>query len=77
MEWQERIAANPEVLLGKPVIRGTRLSVELIVSLLGNGWSFDQILSSYPGLSEEDIRACLLYAADVLQEERVFPVATG
>ncbi|MDX2180068.1 MAG: DUF433 domain-containing protein [Bryobacteraceae bacterium] len=77
MEWRERITANPEVLVGKPVVRGTRLSVELIVSLLGNGWTFEEILASYPGLSVDDIRACLLYAAEVLTEERLYPVVTG
>ena len=64
----ERIEINPEVLVGKPVIRGTRLSVELILSLLEGGWSFDDIIQSYPGIAEEDIRACIAYAREVIED---------
>ena len=62
---------------GKPVVRGTRISVELVVELLAAGWSHAQILASYPHLSEEDIRACLAYASELLREERVYPLKTA
>jgi uncharacterized protein (DUF433 family) len=55
MTWQERIVVNPEILVGKPVIRGTRLAVELLVDLLAQGWSEEEILKNYPGLTREDL----------------------
>ncbi len=76
MNWQERITVDPEVLVGKPVIRGTRLAVEFIVDLLAQGWSEQQILTSYPGLVHEDISACLAYATELLKSERVFLTAS-
>jgi uncharacterized protein (DUF433 family) len=57
----QRITANPRVLAGKPVIKGTRLSVEYILNLLGHGASVDEILQEYEGLTSEDIQACLFY----------------
>jgi len=75
MEWKERISLDPEVLVGKPVIRGTRIAVELVVDLLAQGWSEQQIADSYPGITREDIRACLRYAAEVLKSERVYPLS--
>jgi uncharacterized protein (DUF433 family) len=66
---QERIEINPKILLGKPVIRGTRISVELILRKLGEGASEGELLESYPHLSKEDIRAAITYAADTLAHE--------
>ena len=63
MDWEDRITADPKVLVGKPVIKGTRLAVEFIIELLANGWSETQILDNYPGVTHEDIVACLRYAA--------------
>ncbi len=74
MEEKNRIAVDAKVLGGKPVIRGTRISVEFVVDLLANGWSHEQILESYPHISEEDIRACLAYAGELLREEKIFPL---
>lgn len=74
MDWKDRIAADPAVLVGKPVIKGTRLAVEFILELLAAGWTHEQIMANYPGISSDDIRACLAYAKEALQEERVFPV---
>jgi uncharacterized protein (DUF433 family) len=74
MKWEDRIAASPDVLVGKPVVKGTRLSVEFIVNLLADGWTQAQILDSYPNLKSEDIRACLAYARELLQEEKVIPL---
>lgn len=72
MSWEDRIEINPRVLVGKPVIRGTRLAVEFIVELLANGWTEQQILENYPGVRTEDISACLQYAAEALKSERVY-----
>lgn len=71
----QRIVLDPAVLAGKPVVRGTRLSVEFIIGLMADGWNEADILANYPGLSREDIAACLSYARDVLNSERVFPAA--
>lgn len=70
-----RIALDPDVLAGKPVIRGTRLSVEFIIGLMADGWAERDILESYPGITHEDIIACLAYARDTLGAEKVFPSA--
>jgi uncharacterized protein (DUF433 family) len=70
-----RIALDPTVLAGKPVIRGTRLSVEFIIGLLAKGWSEADILANYSGITHEDVIACLAYARDALSSERVFPSA--
>jgi uncharacterized protein (DUF433 family) len=74
MTWQEHISIDPKVLVGKPVVKGTRLAVELIIDLLGKGWTQEQILDSYPNLTAEDVRACLAYASEVLHAERVYPL---
>ncbi len=76
MDTEEpRITLDPEVLVGKPVIRGTRIPVELVLGLLADGWAEAGILDSYPHLGRADIQACLAYAPDLLQSERVFPTA--
>ena len=74
MDWRERIVLDPEILVGNPVVKGTRLAVEFIVDLLAQGWSEDNILRNYPGLTVEDVRACLSYASTVLHEQRVYPL---
>ena len=74
MDWKERISVDPNVLVGKPVIKGTRLAVELIVELLAEGWSKQQIIDNYPGITAADIRACLAYASESLQAEKVYRV---
>jgi len=66
---------RPAVLAGKPVVRGTRLSVEFVIGLMADGWNEADILANYPGLSHEDIAACLNYARDLLHSEKVFPAA--
>ena len=72
MDKQDRIAIDPEILVGKPVIKGTRLAVEFIIDLLARGWTEDDILRNYPSLSREDIQACLRYASSVLKSEKVY-----
>ena len=71
----ERIVLDPAVLTGKPVIRGTRLSVEFVIGLLADGWSEADILHNYPGITHDDIAACLGYARDILISEKVYPSA--
>ena len=70
-----RIVLDPAVLAGKPVIRGTRLSVEFVIGLMADGWSEADILRNYPGLTRDDLAACLAYARDVLRSEKVYPAA--
>ena len=75
MDWRDRIVVDPEILVGKPVVKGTRLAVEFIIDLLAQGWTEMEILRNYPGVTQEDIRACLLYASTVLKAEKVYPFA--
>ena len=74
-ELLERITLNPNVLAGKPVIRGTRLSVEFILSLLAHGATTAEILDEYKGLASEDIRACLLFAGESLSRTDFMPLS--
>lgn len=74
MDWQSQISIDSDVLVGKPVIKGTRLAVELIIDLLAQGWSEEQILQEYPGLTHEKVQACLAYASEILKAERVYPL---
>lgn len=70
----ERIILNPNVMTGKPVIRGTRLTVQYIMGLLAHGASVEEILEEYKGLTEEDIRACLLFATEALEDTTFMPL---
>jgi len=70
----ERITLNPKVMVGKPVIRGTRLTVEYILNLLAQGATIDAILQEYKGLTREDILACLLYASETLEDTAFMPL---
>lgn len=74
IEWPERIVANPEILGGKPVIRGTRIAVELILELLASGQPEDAIVASYPGLTPEDILAALSFAHYLAHEFKAYPI---
>ncbi len=73
-ELLERISFEPEIMTGKPVIRGTRLTVEYILGLLANGAEAKDIIEEYEGLSEDDIRACLLFAAKSLADNAFMPL---
>jgi len=64
MDWKEKITIDEEVMLGKPVIKGTRLTVEFIVGLLAHGWSEQSIMENYPGTTREDIFACVEFAQE-------------
>lgn len=65
-DYKERILIDPGIMVGKSIIKGTRLAVEFIIDLLANGWTKDEILRNYPGLTPEDIQACLAYASHLL-----------
>ena len=75
-KWQQYIHTDSKVLLGKPVIRGTRISVELILNKLAGGETVEQILESYPHLAKKHINACLAYAADTIRNETTFRLAS-
>jgi len=72
MAHNERIVVDPSVLAGKPIVKGTRISVEFVIDLLARGWTSEEILREYDHLTREDIQACLAYASEVLQSERVY-----
>ncbi len=72
MDWREHIHSKPEILSGKPVVKGTRLSVDFLLDLLANGWSEKQVLESYPGLSRDSLRAVFAFAAESTRDERAF-----
>lgn len=74
MEWSDRVTVDPDILAGKPVIRGTRLAVEFVLGLLAAGQSEADIVNNYPGLTREDILACLAYASYLAQEYRAYPI---
>jgi uncharacterized protein (DUF433 family) len=74
MPLSERIVVDQEILAGKPLIRGTRLAVEFILELLAAGQSESDILTNYPGLTREDILACLSYASYLAHEFKAFPI---
>ncbi|MCL4870781.1 MAG: DUF433 domain-containing protein [Anaerolineae bacterium] len=74
MNWQEHIVIDPHILVGKPVVKGTRLAVDFIIDLLAQGWSEAEVLRNYPGLTSQDVRACLTYAGESLRSEKVYPL---
>lgn len=79
MNWEDRIVSDPEILVGKPTIKGTRISVELIFERLAAGWTEKDILESYPRLTPEDIRAAFAYADSCFKDGLMFmpPISAG
>ena len=73
-DFRTRITYNPNIMVGKPVIRGTRIPVDLLVRMVAQGIPQQEILADYPRLQAEDIQAALLYAAAILTDEVVFPL---
>jgi len=71
---KKHIEINPKILVGKPIIAGTRIPVELVVKLVAQGWKEKDIIKEYPVLKKEDIRAALLYAEKIIEEEEVYPI---
>lgn len=76
MDWRKYIISDPKVMMGKPVIKGTRITVELILEKLINGESFEQILESHPNLTIEAIRAAIAFAAESMRVEVIYPIPT-
>lgn len=74
MDLINRITINPAILAGKPIIKGTRIPVELVLEQLGQGWSIDDILEGYPHLHREDVLACIQYAHRLVESEQVYLV---
>jgi uncharacterized protein (DUF433 family) len=70
MNWRDRIVTDPDILVGKPTIKGTRISVELILGWLGQGWTHEQLLENYPHITRDDILAALAFAAEMMREEQ-------
>lgn len=70
MNWKDRIIVDPEILVGKPIIKGTRISVELILDRVADGWSMEDILKAYPHLAREDVLAALSFASELFKEEK-------
>ena len=74
MNWRDRIVCNPDILLGKPTIKGTRISVELILQGFASGWSKEDVLEAYPHLVDDDVLAALACAAEIVHAHRFAPL---
>ncbi|MBW4495790.1 MAG: DUF433 domain-containing protein [Oscillatoria princeps RMCB-10] len=75
MDWREYIHSDPKILVGKPVVKGTRLSVEFILGLFAAGWTEQQVLDSYPTLTPEGLRAVFAFAAECMREEVLYTIS--
>ncbi|MCB9235671.1 MAG: DUF433 domain-containing protein [Bacteroidia bacterium] len=73
VDYKKHIHSDPAIMVGKPVIRGSRITVELILIKIAGGYSFEEILEMYPQLNLEDILACVAYAAAIMGSEEVIP----
>lgn len=69
MNWRDYIVSDPEILVGKPVVKGTRLSVDLVLDRLADGWTAEDLFKSYPRLTPEALQAVFAFAAEVLKDE--------
>ena len=74
IDWRNLIHSDPEILLGKPVVKGTRLSVEFILGLFSEGWTEQQILENYPTLTKESLRAVFAFATECMREESLYAI---
>ncbi|MEH1885748.1 MULTISPECIES: DUF433 domain-containing protein [unclassified Nostoc] len=72
MEWQQYIHSDQKILLGKPTVKGTRLSVEFILGLLANGWTVQQILDNYPTLTPQALQAIFVFVAECMRDESLY-----
>ena len=77
MDWRMYIHSDPEILLGKPVVKGTRLSVDFILGLFAAGWKETQVLENYPTLTPDALRAVFAFAAECMREEALYALAAG
>ncbi|MDZ4350289.1 MAG: DUF433 domain-containing protein [Xanthomonadaceae bacterium] len=69
MNWRDRIVSDPDILVGKPTVKGTRISVELLLDRLADGWSVEDILEAYPHITRQDVRAALAFVSEIFKEE--------
>lgn len=69
MNWKDHIEVNPAVLVGKPIIKGTRISVELILGSMANGWTMEDVLAAYPHIKREDVLAALTFVLELFKED--------
>lgn len=74
MDWKKYIHSDPEILMGKPVVKGTRLAVDFLVGLFAAGWTEQQVLENYPSLTTESLRAVFAYVAECMRDESLFVV---
>lgn len=74
MNWRDHIHSDPDVMMGKPIVKGTRLSVEFLLGLFAEGWTEQQVLDNYPTLSQEDIRAMFAFAVECMRDEMMYPL---
>jgi uncharacterized protein (DUF433 family) len=74
MDWKKYIHSDPEILMGKPVVKGTRLAVDFLVGLFAAGWTEQQVLENYPTLTSESLRAVFAYVAECMRDESLFVV---
>jgi len=74
MDWQQHIVCDLNILAGKPTVRGTRISVELILGWFSSGWSTEQLLESYPNVTRDDVLAALAYARDLVRDDGILPL---
>lgn len=72
MDWKKYIHSDPEILMGKPVVIGTRLAIDFLVGLFAAGWTEQQVLENYPNLTSESLRAVFAYVAEVMRDESLF-----
>ena len=75
MQWQTHIGSNPQILGGKPIVLGTRLAVDFLLGLLGEGWTEKQIIENYPALTSDALRAVFAFAAETLSDDFLHPIA--
>jgi uncharacterized protein (DUF433 family) len=75
VDWRQYIHADPAIQAGKPVVKGTRLTVDFVLGLFAAGWTETQVLASYPGLNREALRGVFAFAADCLRDERLYSFA--
>ena len=75
IHWKKYIHSDPQILVGKPVVKGTRLSVEFLLGLLARGWNEKQILKNYPRLTSDSLQAVFAFAAECMREEALFAIS--
>lgn len=77
MDWRQCIHSDPDILLGKPVVKGTRLAVDFLLDLFAAGWTREQVLENYPTLTPEALQAVFAFVAECMREETLYPMPVG